>query len=330
MASGTDSQNPARREEMKRFFATLRSCFVESVSPACRTTGWLLRIMLPVSLAVTIAQHYGVIDWLAGYLNPLMELVGLPGRAAVGFLSGAFVMTYAGIAAMLQLSLTMREATIVGIMICLCHALFLECAVNKKVGSSFWRMFVIRLCMAFLAGYLLNAVLPPTMDGVFGQGVAAPAEPSRHWVRDWVFSSARMCALTFLLILALMVLQRTVERYGLMERMARPLRPFMRFCGLPEDAAYMWIVGNILGISYGSAVMVDLETQGKITREEANDVNYHLIMNHSLLEDTAVFASMGIAPLWIVSTRFLFALLVVWSRRLLRSAAVRLQRQGGK
>lgn len=306
---------------MKRFFANLRSCFVESINPTCRTTGWLLRIMLPVSLAVTIAQHYGAIDWLARFLDPLMELVGLPGRAAVGFLTGAFVMTYAGIAAMLQLSLTMREATIVGIMICLCHALFMESAVNKKVGSSFWRMFVIRLCMAFLAGYYLNAVLPETMDGVFGKGVTLTPTESQHWVQSWIFSSAKMCALTFLLILCLMVLQRVVERYGLMERLARPLRPLMRFCGLPEDAAYMWIVGNILGISYGSAVMLDLERQGKITREEANDVNYHLIMNHSLLEDTTVFASVGIAPLWIVSTRFLFALLVVWTRRLIRHVA---------
>ena len=55
-----------------------------------------------------------------------------------------------------------------------------------------------------------------------------------------------------------------------------------------------------------------------ITREEANDVNYHLIMNHSLIEDTCVFAAIGISAFWIVSTRVLFALIVVWGRKALR------------
>lgn len=295
----------------------LRDCVKSSFKPAKETTLWLLKIMLPISFAVTVAQRYGIIQWIANYLDPVMQHIGLPGQAAVGFLTGAFVTTYAGIAAMLQLSLTMREAVIVSIMICLCHALFVESAVNRRVGSSFWRMFTIRMTMAFLCAYCLNIVLPQEMSGSFGAGMSVE-QYSVHWIWAWTVSSMKMCVVIFLLIYALMIIQRMVENYGLMERMVRPLHPLMRFCGLPEAAAYMWIVGNILGISYGSAVMIDLEEQGKITREQANDVNYHLIMNHSLLEDTMVFASLGVPALLIVSTRFLFALIVVWARNLFR------------
>jgi len=304
-------------EKMMTFFSRLKDSVKESVRPTTKTTLWLLKIMLPISLAVTVAQHYGLIDALAVYLDPVMRFAGLPGKAAVGFLTGAFVTTYAGIAAMLQLSLTIREATIVSIMMCLCHALFVESAVNRRVGSSFWKMFVIRLSMAFLCAFYLNLVLPENMSGRFGEGITMEAEGD-NWLWAWVVSSVKMSVMIYLLIFALMIVQRMVEHYGLMEKLARPLRPLMRFCGLPENAAYMWIVGNILGISYGSAVMMDLEEQGKITRDEANDVNYHLIMNHSLLEDTTVFASMGVPALWIVSTRFLFALIVVWGRKLFK------------
>lgn len=297
------------------FIHTLRTCVASSFQPTKKTTVWLLKIMLPISFIVTVAQRYGIIDWIANYLDPIMHIVGLPGRAAVGFLTGAFVTTYAGIAAMLQLSLSMREATIVGIMICLCHALFVESAVNKKVGSSFWRMFAIRMTMAFVCAFLLNALLPAEMSGTFGANITMD-EDSEHWIWAWTLSAIKMSVMIFLLIYALMIIQRMVEKYDLMERMVRPLHPLMRLCGLPESAAYMWIVGNILGISYGSAVMLDLEEQGKITREEANDVNYHLIMNHSLLEDTIVFATLGIPALLIISTRFLFALVVVWARKL--------------
>lgn len=299
------------------FFGKLRDSIVEGAKPTVSTTAWLLRIMLPISLAINVADHFGVIDWVAAWLDPLMHLVGLPGRAAVGFLTGAFVTTYAGIAAMLQLSLSLREATIVSLMLCLCHALFVESAVNRKVGSSFWTMFVIRLCMAFVCAFLLNAVLPPDIPGSFAEGFSVGAE-GEGWLWAWVVSSLKMSLMIFLLIYALMTVQRLIEHYGLMERLSRPLRPLMRLCGLPEDAAYMWIVGNVLGISYGSAVMLDLERQGKVTKDEANDVNYHLIMNHSLLEDTTVFASLGVPALLIVSTRLFFALVVVWSRRGLR------------
>ena len=89
----------------------------------------------------------------------------------------------------------------------------------------------------------------------------------------------------------------------------------MKFFGLPQNTAYLWLVGNILGISYGSAAMIELEESGQITRSEANDVNYHLIMNHSMLEDTMVFAMAGISAFWILSTRILFAFALVWLRR---------------
>ena len=87
--------------------------------------------------------------------------------------------------------------------------------------------------------------------------------------------------------------------------------------GLPRNAAYLWLVGNVLGISYGSAVMMQLQEEGKITRQEADEVNYHLIMNHSMLEDTLVFATAGVSALWILSTRLLFALILVWGRKVI-------------
>jgi hypothetical protein len=85
----------------------------------------------------------------------------------------------------------------------------------------------------------------------------------------------------------------------------------------------MWLVGNVLGLSYGSAVMLDLEEKGQITREDANAVNYHLIMNHSMLEDTIVMAVTGISVFWILATRILFALIVVWVRKSLTLALSR-------
>ena len=136
----------------------------------------------------------------------------------------------------------------------------------------------------------------------------------------WLISQVKMSLMVVLIIYSLMVVQRMLEAYRLLDPLSRLLSPLMKLFGLPRHASYMWLVGNVLGISYGSAVMVELEEKGLVTREEANDVNYHLIMNHSMLEDTIVFAATGISALLLITTRLCFALLLVWGRRIAKTA----------
>lgn len=288
-----------------------------AVRPSVRTSAWLLRLMLPISLTVQLLQYYGVIEWLATWLNPVFSYLGLPGASAIAFMTAAGVTTYAGLAVMLSMTLTLRQATIIAVMALICHALPLESAVVRKVGSKPLRMALLRIAAAFLAAVYLNLVLPD-MPQTFGgmQGLAAP-ETVLEVIEAWGYSSIRMSAMIIALIYGLMVIQRLMDDLGIMYKLVKPLRPLMRFFGLPENSAYLWLVGNVLGISYGSAAMLALEESGQITKEEADEVNYHLIMNHSMLEDTLVFATQGISALWILSTRILFALALVWGRKLI-------------
>lgn len=313
----------AERKKILQHLQTIFNCTRQAWTPAVKSTLWLLRLMIPITLAVRLMDFYGVISWMAQYLDPMFIYIGLPGYAAIAFLTGAFVTTYAGLAVMLSMVLTLREATIVGTMICICHALLLESAVIKKTGSSFWRMAMLRMVMAFVCGFYLNLVLPQMPEAFMSSGDATIPATLTALLTTWLWSTLKMSAMIFLLIYCLMIIQRMLEAYGLTEKISHVLSPIMKFFGLPQGAAYMWVVGNVLGISYGSAVMLDLEEQGHITREEANDVNYHLIMNHSMLEDTLVFALSGVSALWILSTRMLFALLLVWGRKALKAMTVR-------
>lgn len=296
-----------------KLFACLRS----AVPGTRKSAAWLLKLMIPISLGVTLLQYYGILEWMAQYLHPVFVYIGLPGASAVTFISGATAGTYAGIAAMMSMPLTMREATIISLMIALCHALPMECAVNRMTGSSFWKMCVIRIVMAFVCAFILNMVLPDMNAKYLYLGASAY---SSLWdVLDvWFVSQLKMSAMVVLIIYTLMYVQRLIEAYGLLEPLSRLFAPLMTVFGLPRKAAYMWLVGNVLGISYGSAVMVELENAGVITRDEANDTNYHLIMNHSLLEDTVVFASTGVSAFWLIAVRVSFATFLVWMRRLFK------------
>lgn len=291
-------------------------CLREALPSTCKSVRWLLSLMIPISLGVALLKHWGILSWIAGYLLPLFQHLGLPGEAAVIFISGAAAGTYAGVAAMMSIQLTLRQATILGTMIALCHALPMECSVNRKTGSSFWKMGLLRLLMALVCAFYLNTLLPDLSTPYIYVGAAADSTLAEVLL-TWAASQAKMAILVFLIIYSLMVVQRWLEAEGWLRPISRFLAPIMTFFGLPKAAAYMWLVGNVLGISYGSAVMLDMMEKGLVTRKEANDVNYHLIMNHSLLEDTIVFALTGISAIWLAGTRILFAFILVWCRKAL-------------
>ena len=277
----------------------------------------MLKLMIPISLIVTLLQHYGVLEQFASLLNPFFSYLGLPGTSAVIFVSGALAGTYAGIAAMTAIPLTMKQASILAVMIALCHALPMECAVNKKTGSSFWKMGILRILMALLCAAVLNIVLPQFPGHYLYMGV--PYTVSLETLLSaWLVSQLKMSAMVYLIIYLLMVVQHAIEAYSLLPPLSRLLEPLMKLFGLPRQSAYMWLVGNVLGISDGSAVMLELEERGTITQEDANDVNHHLIMNHSMLEDTIVFSVTGISGLLLITTRLTAALVLVWCRRLLK------------
>ena len=290
-------------------------CFKQAVPASWKSTRWLLKLMIPISLAVTLMQHFGILAWIATWINPMFVHFGLPGESAVAFISGAAAGTYAGLAVMMSIPLTMKQASILALMIALCHALPMECAVNKKTGSSFWNMAVIRIVMALLCAFTLNLLLPEIAGKYIYLGAEADSSLAEV-TTTWVLSQVKMSLMVMLIIFTLMVVQRMLEAYRLLDSLSRLLSPLMLFFGLPRHASYMWLVGNVLGISYGSAVMLELEEKGLVTKDEANDVNYHLIMNHSMLEDTIVFAATGISAILLITPRVSFALLLVWGRKL--------------
>ena len=304
---------------------TFLRCLHTAVPSPRKSVQWLLKLMIPISLVVTLMDYWGVLEWLASYLNPIFVYIGLPVSSAVVFMSGAAAGTYAGIAAMMSVPLTMKQATIIGCMIALCHALPMECAVNKKTGSSFWRMAVIRIVMAFVCAVALNVVLSDDQTRYIYIGVSSDAS-FVALMKTWIISQIQMSFIVFVIVYSLMVVQRLIEAYSLLVPLSRLFSPLMAVFGLPRNTAYMWLVGNVLGISYGSAVMVELEDKGLISKEEANDVNYHLIMNHSLLEDTIVFSVAGISALCLVTVRVVSALIMVWGRRLLNIVSGKMRR----
>ena len=303
---------------MSQLLLRVRKCIIESLPRSFSTCLWLLKIMLPISLAVRVLDYYGVISYLSTYLHPLFQLIGLPGSLAIVFVTSIFVPLYGTIAVMASLTMTLREATILSIMCLIAHNLFVECAVTKKTGSSFWGMFSLRVGVAFVMAYVLNLVLPPN-NAPFKLSIDSASYTNLvDLFSGWFYSSIQLTLIIAVIVTSLMILQRILLEFELIDKISKPLEPLMKLFGLPLNAPFLWIVGNVVGLAYGGAVMVDMVEQGKMTYEESNTVNYHLSISHSLLEDTILFVALGINIWIIVISRVTFAIAVVWIRRFIK------------
>ena len=302
---------------IKQLFHRLFNCVRLALPRSLSICLWLLKVMLPISLAVRVLQYVGVIDWLAGYLSPVFSYIGLSGDSAFVFLTSIFLPLYPTIAVMTTLTLTLREATILAVMCLVSHNLPVECSVAHKTGSRFGEIVAFRIAMSFVAAVALNWLLPQS-DAPFNFLASATTEVT-SWgmlLMQWLTSSLSLIVTIVLIVTALMVLQRVLEEFGWMHRIAHSLSPLMRLFGLPSGCSLLWLTGNVVGMAYGAAIMIDEVEEGRLTREEANLVNHHLGVSHSLLEDTMLFVAMGISFWWICLTRLVLAMIAVWTMRL--------------
>ena len=131
----------------------------------------------------------------------------------------------------------------------------------------------------------------------------------------WLESSVMLGLKIVLVISGLMILQRLLEEFGILKILSAMLSPLMRLFGLNPDVAFLWLVGNTVGLAYGSAIMMDYAKMGKLVHKEADLLNHHLAISHSQLEDPLLFVVMGLPVGWLIFPRVVLAMLVVWVRR---------------
>lgn len=291
-------------------------CIKTALPKAGKVCLWLLKIILPISLLVRLLQYSGILDTISVYIEPLFSLIGLPGETAVIFITSVFSPLYAPIALISSMSLGLREATILALMCLTSHNLIVESTVQSKTGSTFWQMTTLRLVMSFIIAFFLNQVMPEEGWGAVSIGIsAAECDTLLDVILLWVISSLEVILTILLVVAGLMILHGLLEEFGLLKGLSSLFAPLMKLFGLPRDTAFLWLVGNMVGLAYGSGIMMEQMEQKKLSPENGNLLNYHLAICHSLLEDTIIFIAIGIPAFWLVFTRLLFAILVVWIHR---------------
>jgi hypothetical protein len=306
--------------ERKTLFARASGAVRKGVENAFGTAWFLLKIMVPVSLAVALLGWSGILKVVARFLSPAMGLLGLPGEAALVFISGALLNNYSAIAVAGSLSLNLREAAILAIMCLSAHNLIVETAVMRKSGSSALKMVLIRLGSAAVAGWIFSLVLPASLSELPLLGSVAGGARAAFWatLAAWGLSTGKLVLKIVLIVLAIMIAQRLLEEFKIMDLLSKIFAPLMKVFGLPASSSFLWIVINIVGYAYGAGIVTEQIQSGRMKPQEGDLFNHHAAVCHSLLEDTVIFLAIGIPLFWLTVPRLALAIVVVWLERFRR------------
>ena len=274
----------------------IKQIFLPSLKKSARTSVWLLKIILPISLLVRFLEYAGALAWIADYLNPVFVHLGLPGSTAIVFITSIFLPLYAPLAIITSMSITLRELTILALMCQIAHNLPVESAIQAKTGTSFWAMSILRVVTGLVIGFVLNLILPQEMGmPVFARTQAETIASVSDLLMAWLKSSLQIGLLILGIVFALNVLYKLLLQYKLIDKLSRSISPVLRFFGLAESVAFLWLIGYIVGLAYGGALMIEQMNDGRVSGAEAETLNYHLAVSHSVIEDNLLFVVLGVS-----------------------------------
>jgi spore maturation protein SpmB len=293
----------------------MRYALVEGLLTGMRMSAKLLFVLIPAAAVVFLLQQLGLLDPLARLLQPVMAGAGLPGEAGLVFATAALLNLYSAIAMLVTLEFTVQETTVIALMILICHSLIVECSVQARTGSNPLRMALLRISVALVAGFFAGRLY-----GLSGGSTAANVhEASSDFLADlllWLQSTSTTVLVMVSIVTGMMVVQRLLEATGILSTISSWFEPVVAAFGLPRSTAFLWLVGNTLGLTYGSAILIQEREKKTMTREDIDALNHHLAVSHSLIEDTLLFVALGATAAVIVVPRLVLAAVVVWLLRL--------------
>lgn len=292
----------------------LKHCVTSAFPKGMKTAWWLIKITVPVSFGVMLLDYFGILVLMAQYTGPVFRQVGLPGVSAIVLVTSIFTNIYSVVAVLSLLQLPMREGIILASMCLVSHGFLIETAVMKRTGSSAIRMLLLRLAGSFIIGWMLNLIMPGSISTA-SQSIIQQYHEFGVVFIHWLSSISQTTLKILILVNILLVFQRVLDEFGWISAIEKPLSPFMKIMGLPRSTTLSWVVANLIGLAYGSAIMIDESEKGKMNREDADLLNHHVSLSHSQLEDPLLFLTLGYAIHWLIWPRIILAIAAVWLRK---------------
>jgi Fe2+ transport system protein B len=290
----------------------LRKGFTSGIHRGWHSFIWMLKILIPISLLTAFLEWSGVIYRINFLIEPVMDWLRLPGMAAIPLVIGFIAGIYGGIASLSVLPFTRDQMTLVAIFMLIAHNLIQEGVIQGKSGLHPLKATLFRLGAAMVTVFVVARFLNPTSELSGSMGFPSPfSEPFVLMLRHWSISTLYLTVRIFFILMGILIVFEMLKVSGWMEPILKGLTPPLKVLGLSQRVGLLWITGAFFGVAYGAAVIVGEAKKGYLTKEELERLHASIGINHSIVEDPALFMTMGLNAFWLWVPRLVMAILFV-------------------
>ena len=300
---------------MSEFRSQLKTGLRTGIKKGWSSFVWICKIIVPVSFLAVLLQWSGWLDQLDFLLHPLMSLINLPAAAALPIIIAMSVSFYAAIAIMVALPFTIEQMTLIALFITIAHMLIAEGIVQHKSGLNIIKATLVRISAAVLTVLVVSQFFTDTSQSVTLPASLATQTPFIEVLKGWAIDTLSLCGRVFVIIMLVMMVLYCSESLGWLKYLRKFFRPLMKVLGLSDRAVTMWVTGAGFGLLYGSAVIMEEANKEVLTKEELEHLHISIGINHSIVEETALFLALGVNPLWLLIPRFVAAIIGVHTLR---------------
>ncbi len=288
--------------------------FTTGIKNGFNTTWILGKVVFPITLLITILSFTPVIGWVVNIFTPIMMLFGLPGDAAIPLVLGNVLNLYAGIGAILSLSLTVKHVFILAVMLSFSHNLFIETALAKRIGVSPYMVVGVRLVLAFISAITINLVWQggsePAEYGLVS--VTSPEQASGIAMILWMgVKKASLGILQMaMVVVPLMVFVQLLKDLQILKLLTRFMSPLTSTIGISRNGGFTMLAGLLFGLAFGAGIILQSVKEEPLSKRDLYLLVLFLVACHAVIEDTLIFIPLGI-PVWpLLLIRVIVALIV--------------------
>ena len=273
---------------------------------------WMLKIIVPISFLTVLLEYSGWLHNIDFILKPAMNLLDLPPMAALPLIVGMLTGIYGGIASMVVLPLTSNEMTLIAIFLLISHNLIQEGIIQGQSGLNPFKATLFRLTASCVTVIIVARFLGSESSPLVEKNLSAAIQlPLLIMMKGWLISTLFLSLKIFVIIMIIMILLELMKIFNIIHYIVKVLNPLLKTMGLNQKVGLLWLTAVAFGIAYGGAVIVEEAKDGLIKKEELEKLHLSIGINHSMIEDPALFLSLGLSAFWLWIPRFILAIVAV-------------------
>jgi len=275
----------------------------------------MLKIIVPTSLVVTLLQWSGWLYRADFVLSPLMSWINLPSEAALPIISGMLINIYAAIAVMAIIPFSVGQMTLIAVFALICHNLITEGIIQHRSGINGIKITFIRIGAAIITVLIISQFFGETTNSLALPASLSPQSPLGEVLKVWALDMLRLLLKILGIIMGIMTILESLRRLGWTGYLYNFFRPFMRVLGLSHRSVVLWVTAVFFGLMYGGAIIRQEAQQEGLTKKELEYLHISIGINHSMVEDPALFLALGLNGFWLWVPKLLMAIITVHTFR---------------